>query len=74
MKENEFDIYVRNLMAGAEESVSPDLWKGVEARLDHSAAPKRAVPAWLWRSMAGVAAAAAVTGVITDPRTFNLIP
>ena len=31
MKENEFDIYVRNLMAGAEESVSPDVWKGVEA-------------------------------------------
>ena len=69
MKENEFDIYVRNLMAGAEESVSPDLWKGVEARLDHSAAPKRAVPAWLWRSMAGVAAAAAVTAavVLTSP-------
>ena len=42
MKENEFDIYVRDLMAGAEESVSPDVWKGVEAGLD-KAARKRVV-------------------------------
>ena len=43
MKENEFDIYVRDLMAGAEESVSPEVWKGVEAGLD-KAARKRVVP------------------------------
>ena len=54
MKENEFDIYVRNLMDGAEESVSPDLWKGVEAGLDR-AARKRVVPVWVWRSLAGEA-------------------
>ena len=59
MKENEFDIYVRNLMAGAEESVSPDLWKGVEAGLDR-AARKRTVPVWLWRGLAGTGIAAAV--------------
>lgn len=69
MKENDFDISVRNILAGAEESVSPDLWKGVEARLDQAAAPKRAVPVWLWRSVAGVAAAAAVAAavVLTAP-------
>ena len=58
MKENEFDIYVRNLMAGAEESVSPDVWKGVEAGLDR-AARKRTVPVWLWRGVAAAAVAAA---------------
>ena len=68
MKENEFDIYVRDLMAGAEESVSPDVWKGVEAGLN-KAARKRAVPVWVWRSMAGVAAAAAVVAavILTGP-------
>ena len=68
MKENEFDIYVRDLMAGAEESVSPEVWKGVEAGLN-KAARKRAVPVWIWRSMAGVAAAAAVVAavVLTAP-------
>ena len=58
MKENEFDIYVRNLMAGAEESVSPDVWKGVEAGLDRAA--RRPVPMWLWRGLAGTGIAAAV--------------
>ena len=58
MKENEFDIYVRNLMEGAEESVSPDVWKGVEAGLDRAAC--RPVPAWLWRSLAGTGIAAAI--------------
>ena len=69
MKENEFDISVRNLLDGAEESVSPELWKGIEARLDQAAAPKRVVPAWLWRSVAGVAAAAAAVAavVLTAP-------
>ena len=68
MKENEFDIYVRDLMAGAEETVSPDVWKGVEAGLD-KAARKRVVPVWVWRSVAGVAAAAAVVAavVLTGP-------
>ena len=63
MKENEFDIYVRDLMAGAEESVSPDVWKGVEAGLN-KAARRRTVPVWVWRSMAGVAAAAAVVAAV----------
>ena len=58
MKENEFDIYVRNLMTGAEESVSPDVWKGVEAGLDRAA--RRPVPMWLWRGLAGTGIAAAV--------------
>ena len=74
MKENEFDIYVRNLMAGAEESVSPDVWKGVEAGLD-KAARKRVVPVWVWRSVAGVAAAAAVVAavILTGPeKEINL--
>jgi len=60
MKENEFDIYVRDLMAGAEESVSPEVWKGVEAGLDRLARPRRAVPVWLWRGLAGTGIAAAV--------------
>ena len=63
MKENEFDIYVRNLMAGAEESVSPDVWKGVEAGLDR-AARKRVVPLWLWRGVAAAAVAAAAAAVV----------
>ena len=68
MKENEFDIYVRDLLAGAEESVSPDVWKGIEAGLD-KAARRRRVPVWAWRSIAGIAAAAAaVAGV------FFLVP
>ena len=74
MKENEFDIYVRDLMAGAEESVSPDVWKGVEAGLD-KAARKRVVPVWVWRSVAGVAAAAAVVAavILTGPeKEINL--
>ena len=63
MKENEFDIYVRNLMAEAEESVSPDVWKGVEAGLDRAA--RRPVPTWLWRALAGTGIAAAIAaGVI----------
>ena len=74
MKENEFDIYVRDLMAGAEESVSPDVWKGVEAGLN-KAARRRTIPVWVWRSMAGVAAAAAVVAavILTGPeKEINL--
>ena len=71
MKENEFDIYVRNLMAGAEESVSPDVWKGVEAGLDR-AARKRVVPVWLWRGVAAAAVAAAAAAFVLLRPTQNL--
>ena len=71
MKENEFDIYVRNLMAGAEESVSPDVWKGVEAGLDR-AARRRVVPAWLWSGVAAAAVAAAVAAFVLLHPAQNL--
>ena len=71
MKENEFDIYVRNLMAGAEESVSPDVWKGVEAGLDR-AARKRVVPIWLWRGVAAAAVAAAAAAFVLLRPAQNL--
>jgi hypothetical protein len=54
-------------MSGAEETVSPDVWKGVEAGLDR-AARKRVVPMWLWRGLAAAAVAAAVTAVVVLPR------
>lgn len=63
MKENEFDIYVRDLMREAEEPVSQEVWRGVAAGLD-KAARRRVVPAWAWRSLAGVAAAAAAVAGI----------
>jgi len=71
MKENEFDIYVRNLMAGAEESVSPDVWKGVEAGLDR-AARRRVVPVWLWRGVAAAAVAAAAAAFVLLRPVQNL--
>ena len=71
MKENEFDIYVRNLMAGAEETVSPDVWKGVEAGLDR-AARKRVVPVWLWRGVAVAAVAAAAAAFVLLRPAQNL--
>ena len=62
MKETEFDIQVRNLLQGATEEVSPRVWEGVSAQLDRKG---RVVPVWLWSSLAGVAAAAAVVaGVV----------
>ena len=62
MKENEFDIQVRNLLQNAEEPVSPQVWEGVVAGLDRK---RRVVPMWVWRTAAGVAAAAAVVaGVV----------
>ena len=64
MKENEFDIFVRNLMHGAEESVSPDIWTRVEAGLDAQARPKRVVPAWVWLGLSGVAVAAAAVAAL----------
>ena len=33
MKENEFDILVRNLLQDARESVSPSVWEGVSSGL-----------------------------------------
>ena len=71
MKENEFDIYVRNLMDGAEESVSPRVWKGVEAGLDRTAR-KRAVPVWLWRGLAAAAVAAAAAAFVLLRPAQNL--
>ena len=74
MKENEFDIFdiqVRNLMAEAEESVSPDVWKGVEAGLDR-AARKRVVPVWLWRGLAAAAVAAAAAAFVLLRPAQNL--
>jgi hypothetical protein len=71
MKENKFDIYVRNLVAGAEESVSPDVWKGVEAGLDR-AARKRVVPVWLWRGAAVAAVAAAAAAFVLLRPVQNL--
>ena len=71
MKENEFDIYVRNLMSGAEETVSPDVWKGVEAGLDR-AARRRVVPVWLWRGVAAAAVAAAAAAFVLLRPAQNL--
>ena len=63
MKENEFDIQVRNLLQNAEEPVSPHVWEGIAAGLDRKR--RRVVPLWVWRTAAGVAAAAAVAaGVV----------
>jgi len=55
MKEKEFDIYVRNILQNAEEPVSPEVWKGVEAGLNR----RPVFPVWAW-SLAGLAAAAAL--------------
>jgi hypothetical protein len=71
MKENEFDIYVRNLMSGAEETVSPDVWKGVEAGLDR-AARRRVVPRWLWSGLAAAAVAAAAAAFVLLRPAQNL--
>ena len=71
MKENEFDIYVRNLMSGAEETVSPDVWKGVEAGLDR-AARRRVVPRWLWSGLAAAAVAAAAAAFVLLRPVQNL--
>lgn len=66
MKENEFDIQVRNLLQNAEEDVSPKIWEGVAAGLDKK---HRVVRMRFWGSLAGAAAAAAVVaGVVLFPR------
>ncbi len=62
MTEQEFDIQVRNLLQQATEEVSPHLWEGVAAGLEKK---RRIVPVYVWRSIAVVAAAAAViAGVV----------
>ena len=58
-------------MAEAEETVSPDVWKGVEAGLDRSAR-KRVVPAWLWRGLAAAAVAAAAAAFVLLRPAQNL--
>ena len=56
MKENEFDISVRNLLQDAEVPVSGKVWKGVSAAI----APRTfAIPFWAY-ALAGAAAAAAI--------------
>ena len=56
MKENEFDISVRNLLQGAEVPVSGKVWKVVAGAI----APRRVViPFWAY-ALAGTAAAAAI--------------
>lgn len=60
MKENEFDIQVRNLLQDAQESVSPSVWEGVQAGLVQR---HRAAAFWRWAG-AVAAAAAILTGVV----------
>ena len=57
MKEQEFDIFVRQTLQDAQEPVSPKVWEGVSAGLRRS---RRVFPLWARYSLAGVAAAAAV--------------
>lgn len=70
MKENEFDIQVRNLLLNAQESVSPEVWEGVVAGLERK---RRAVPFRIW-SFAGVAAAAAVAALVIFLRPTSSLP
>ena len=60
MKEQEFDIYVRNTLRDASESVSPEVWKGVEAGLRR----KKLLPFWRWTAASVAAAAAVVAGFV----------
>lgn len=60
MKENEFDIQVRNLLQQAQESVSPSVWEGVQAGLVRK---RRAAAFWRWTG-AVAAAAAILSGVV----------
>ena len=61
MKENDFDIFVRNAMADAEETVSPKVWEGVSKAIGK---PRRVFPLWArWSSAAAGVAAALVAGV-----------
>lgn len=60
MKEQEFDIYVRNLLQNAEESVSPKVWEGVEAGLRR----KKLIPLWRRVALSAAAAAAVVVAFV----------
>lgn len=61
MKENDFDIFVRNTLSDAEESVSPKVWEGVSKAIGK---PRRVFPLWMrWSSAAAAVAAALVAGV-----------
>lgn len=60
MKENEFDIQVRNLLQNAQESVPSSVWEGVQAGL---ARKRRAAAFWRWGG-AVAAAAAILAGVV----------
>ena len=72
MKENEFDNYIRELMADAEAPVSPAVWEGISAGLD-KAARKRVVPMWLW-SAAAASVAAAIAAVFVLRPTPEVAP
>lgn len=62
MKENEFDIRVRNLLLDATEEVSPKVWEGVAAGLDRK---RRVIAMRWWGGLAGIAAvAAAIAGIL----------
>lgn len=78
----EFDLYVKEMMGGAEAAPSPRVWQAISARLAAGAAPEGAVaPAasagvsgarsfqWGWVALA---AAAAVAAVLFIPRNSNL--
>lgn len=61
MKEQEFDIYVRNTLRNAEESVSPEVWEGVAAGLERR---RKVVPFWRYAAASVAAAAAVVAGFV----------
>lgn len=61
MKETDFDISVRNILADAEEPVSPGVWKRVAAGI----APRRVlIPFWAYALSGAAAAAAIAVGVV----------
>jgi len=71
MKENEFDISVRNLLEDAEMPVSPKVWKGVEASLGSTR--RFVLPFWAY-ALAGAAAAAAVAVGVFIHRPAGVVP
>ena len=60
MKENEFDIQVRNLLQDATAPVSPKVWDAVAAGLP---ARRRIAPMWWWTAVSVAAAAALAVGI-----------
>ena len=79
----EFDLYVKEMMGGAEAAPSPRVWQAISARLAAGAAPQAGAVApaasagvsgarsfqWGWVALA---AAAAVAAVLFIPRNSNL--